>query len=70
MGIILIGAGAGTLFRRAGLGARAALGVDAALDHAANHAAFKALLFLGAGAVVRGTGTRNMEEMGASPPRR
>jgi len=64
VGIILIGAGAGMLFRQAGLGALAVLGVAAALYHTANHAAFKALLFLGAGAVVRGTGTRNMEEMG------
>jgi len=32
--------------------------------HTINHAAFKGLLFLGAGAVVHSTHTRNMEEMG------
>jgi hydrogenase-4 component B len=34
------------------------------LYHTINHAVFKALLFLGAGAVVHATHTRNMEEMG------
>jgi hydrogenase-4 component B len=34
------------------------------LYHTINHAAFKALLFLGAGAVLHATHTRNMEEMG------
>jgi hydrogenase-4 component B len=64
IGIILIGLGAGMLFQQSGLGALAVLGCAAALYHTANHAAFKALLFLGAGAVVRATGTRNIEEMG------
>jgi hydrogenase-4 component B len=64
VGIILIGLGAGMLFHRAGLPGLAVLAVLAALYHTANHAAFKALLFLAAGAVVRGSGTRNMEEMG------
>jgi hydrogenase-4 component B len=36
----------------------------AALFHALNHAAFKGLLFLSAGAVVHGTGTRDMEQLG------
>ncbi len=36
----------------------------ATLYHTMNHAIFKALLFLGAGAVVSTTGTRNMEEYG------
>ena len=40
------------------------LGLIAALYHTVNHAMFKALLFLGAGAVVHATGTRNMEAMG------
>ena len=35
-----------------------------ALYHTLNHACFKGLLFLGAGAVLHATGTRNMEEMG------
>src|SRR5262249_22330976 len=64
VGIILLGLGAGMVFRAAGLEALAVLGVVAALYHTANHAAFKALLFLGAGAVLHATGTRNMEAMG------
>jgi hydrogenase-4 component B len=36
----------------------------AGLYHTINHAVFKALLFLGAGAVLHATHTRNMEEMG------
>ncbi|MBI2216296.1 MAG: hydrogenase 4 subunit B [Candidatus Rokubacteria bacterium] len=64
VGIILIGLGAGVLFLESGLGTLAVLGIAAALYHTANHAAFKGLLFLGAGAVVRSTGTRNMEVMG------
>jgi hydrogenase-4 component B len=64
IGIILIGLGAAMLFHHAGLDTLAALGFVASLYHTVNHAAFKALLFLGAGAVVHGVGTRNMEEMG------
>jgi hydrogenase-4 component B len=64
IGIILIGLGAGMLFHLAGLPALALLGFAAALYHTLNHAAFKALLFLGAGAVLHATGTRNMEAMG------
>lgn len=36
----------------------------AALLHLVNHAFFKALLFLGAGSVIHGTGTNNIYEMG------
>ena len=36
----------------------------ARLLHTVNHALFKSLLFLGAGAVYRATGTRDMEELG------
>jgi hydrogenase-4 component B len=64
VGIILLGLGAGLIFRATGLGDLATLGVVAALYHTANHAVFKALLFLGAGAVLHATGTRNMETMG------
>ena len=35
-----------------------------ALAHAVNHAAFKSLLFLGAGAVLHATGTRSLEALG------
>jgi len=64
IGIILLGVGAGMLYHQAGLEILALLGLAAGLYHTLNHAAFKALLFLGAGAVVHATGTRNMEEMG------
>jgi hydrogenase-4 component B len=64
VGVILIGLGAGLVFEAAGLGGLAVLAVTAALYHAVNHAAFKSLLFLGAGAVVHATGTRNMNALG------
>ena len=64
VGIILIGVGAGMLYHSVGLAGLALLALAGALYHTINHAAFKALLFLGAGAVVRATGTRNMEELG------
>src|SRR5881409_995486 len=64
VGIILIGLGAGVLYHAAGLPALAVIGLTAALYHAVNHTAFKTLLFLGAGAVVHTTGTRDMEALG------
>lgn len=64
IGIILLGLGVGVL----GLAYRqpvvAALGFTGALLHSMNHALFKSLLFMGAGAVVRATGTRVMDRMG------
>ena len=63
-GIALMALGAGMI----GLAARrpelGALGVAAGLYHVLNHAAFKGLLFLGAGGVVAATGTRRIEELG------
>lgn len=64
IGIILIGVGAGLIFRSYGLAALATLGFIGALFHTINHASFKGLLFLGAGSVLYATHTRNMEEMG------
>ena len=64
VGVILIGLGGAFLFARAGVDSLAALAFVAALYHTINHAAFKSLLFLGAGAVQHGTGTRNMEAYG------
>ena len=64
IGIILIGIGAGLIFRSYGLMALATLGFIGGLYHTINHASFKGLLFLGAGSVLHATGTRNMEEMG------
>jgi hydrogenase-4 component B len=64
IGIILMGLGAGLMFLHSGHPLLAALGLMAGLYHTINHATFKGLLFLGAGAVVHATHTRNMEEMG------
>lgn len=64
IGIILLGIGAGMIFQAHGLKEFAALGVLAGLYHTINHAVFKSLLFLGAGALVYATHTRNMEEYG------
>jgi hydrogenase-4 component B len=64
IGIILIGLGAALIFQPVGAHELAALALVAALYHTVNHAAFKALLFLGAGSVLHAAGTRNMEAMG------
>ncbi len=64
IGIILMGLGASLMFLHSGHPVLASLALIAGLYHTINHAAFKALLFLGAGAVLHATHTRNMEEMG------
>jgi hydrogenase-4 component B len=64
IGIILMGLGASLIFLQTGHPRLAALALIAGLYHTVNHASFKALLFLGAGAVLHATHTRNMEEMG------
>jgi len=64
IGIILIGLGLGMIFAYYDHPVLAALGLIASLYHVINHALFKGLLFMGAGAVLHATGTRNMEEMG------
>ena len=64
IGIILMGLGASLMFLHSGHPALASLALIAGLYHTINHAVFKGLLFLGAGAVLHATHTRNMEEMG------
>lgn len=64
IGIICLGIGAGMIFHAYGLDDLAALGLIAGLYHTLNHAMFKALLFLGAGAVLHATHSGNMEEYG------
>lgn len=64
IGIIMIGLGAALMFLHSGHAVLASLALIAALYHTINHASFKALLFLGAGAVLHATHTRNMEELG------
>lgn len=64
VGIITIGLGVALVFRSYGLDAAAAAALLAALIHAVNHAAFKTLLFLGAGAVQRSAHTLNIDRCG------
>ena len=64
VGIILLGLGLGALGTTHGQPVVALLGYAAALLQALNHALFKSLLFLGAGAIVRGTGTREIDRLG------
>jgi hydrogenase-4 component B len=64
IGIILLGVGAGMIFETYGMSHLASLGLLAGLYHTLNHAMFKSLLFMGAGAVLSTTHTRNMEEYG------
>lgn len=64
VGIVFIGIGASLVFASLGKSALAALALVAGLAHIVNHALFKSLLFLAAGSVLHGAGTRNMERMG------
>ncbi len=64
IGIIALGLGLGMVGQRSGAPALAVLGFGGAFLHVLNHALFKGLLFLGAGAVVHAAGTRNLERMG------
>lgn len=64
IGIILIGIGLALIFASFNMPLLSALALTAGLFHALNHALFKGLLFMGAGAVLHATRRRNMEEMG------
>jgi hydrogenase-4 component B len=64
IGIILMGLGAALMFLHTNHPVLATLALIAGLYHTINHAIFKALLFLGAGAVLHATHTRDMEKMG------
>jgi len=64
IGIILIGLGLAMVFTSFHFPSLAALALVASLYHTLNHALFKGLLFMGAGAVIHATHERNMEEMG------
>ena len=64
IGIILLGLGVGALGVSYHLPVVAALGFAGAILHTLNHALFKSLLFLGAGAVYRATGTRAIDRLG------
>ena len=64
IGIIALGLGLGLLGLASGNAALAVLGTLGGLLHVLNHALFKSLLFLGAGAVLHATGTRDIERLG------
>lgn len=64
IGIILIGLGLSMIFLSFKLPILAALALMASLYHVLNHALFKGLLFMGAGAVIQATKERNMNNMG------
>lgn len=64
IGIILLGIGMALIFTSIGQPVYVSLALIAALYHVMNHATFKGLLFLGAGAVYSKTHTRNIEELG------
>jgi hydrogenase-4 component B len=64
IGIIVMGMGVALCGLATGNRIMFVLGMAAALLHVVNHALFKSLLFLGAGIVVHGTGTRDIDRMG------
>jgi hydrogenase-4 component B len=61
VGVIVVALGAAALIRDP---LWSTLAFAAALLHTANHALFKVLLFLGAGAIERGTGTMDLDRLG------
>lgn len=64
LGIIFIGLGLALLFLSTGHVVPGVLAFIAALYHALNHALFKGLLFLGAGAILHSSHERDLEQMG------
>ena len=64
IGIIFLGLGLAMAFQANGLNVLAGVALTAALFHVLNHAIFKSLMFMGAGAVLTATGERDMEKMG------
>ncbi len=64
IGIIYMGLGLSMIFAGTNHPELAALGLIAALYHCLNHALFKSLLFLGAGAILQQSREHNLEKMG------
>jgi hydrogenase-4 component B len=64
MGIIAAGIGAAMIFQASGHPIVAGIALIAATYHLANHSVYKALLFLGTGAVEAGTHTRDLDRLG------
>lgn len=64
IGIVAMGLGLALLGRSQGRGDWIVLGLGSALLHVWNHALFKSLLFLIAGAIIHASGTRTMDCLG------
>ena len=64
MGIVAAGIGAAMTFMATGHQLVAGIALIAGLYHLANHSVYKALLFIGAGAVDAGAGTRDLDRLG------
>jgi hydrogenase-4 component B len=64
IGIIALGIGVGLLGQSQGNASIAFLGFAGALLHVLNHGLFKGLLFEGAGSVLHGAGTSNIDRLG------
>jgi len=64
IGIIAMGTGVSLMGASTGIPSLAMLGMAGALLHTLNHATFKPLLFLCAGAVIHACGTREIDRMG------
>jgi formate hydrogenlyase subunit 3/multisubunit Na+/H+ antiporter MnhD subunit len=64
IGIITMGIGIGVIGQARGMEVVAVLGFAGAMLHVINHAVFKGLLFLGAGAVLHGAGTAAVDQLG------
>jgi formate hydrogenlyase subunit 3/multisubunit Na+/H+ antiporter MnhD subunit len=64
VGLIFVAVGAAGLFASTGNRPLATVALAAGMLHVINHAAFKGLLFLGAGSIHNATGTRNLDRLG------
>jgi hydrogenase-4 component B len=64
MGIIAAGIGAAMVFLATNHQVIASIALIAALYHLANHSVYKALLFMGTGAVETGAGSRDLDRLG------
>ncbi len=64
IGIIVMGIGLALIGRSVHQPVWVLLGISGAMLHIWNHALFKSLLFLGAGSVIHGVGTRELDVMG------
>jgi hydrogenase-4 component B len=64
MGIIAVGLGAGVIFTACHRPLLAGMAFTAAFFHTINHSIYKALLFLGAGAIDDRVGTRDLDKLG------